>query len=94
MADGREPDDDTPPERPAIKRRANGRASSDAAIRIAYASTILNSIATELAELGGLLDRLPEDRGVILLRQTCDACRKTIRSFEAVIDDIENGSFG
>lgn len=84
-------DEITPPERPP---RANGRASSDAAIRIAYAATILNSIATELAQLGGLLDRLPEDRGVLLLRDTLDACRKTIRSFEAVVDDIENGSFG
>lgn len=84
-------DEITPPARPP---RANGRASSDAAIRIAYAATILNSIATELAQLGGLLDRVPEDRGILLVRQTIDACRKTIRSFEAVMDDIENGSFG
>jgi len=93
MSDEKRPnlgDDDerTPTERPPRQP------ASDAALRFARAATLLNSLASELAKAGGLLDRLPEHRRLLFLRDTVANGRATARALDAVMDDVENGSFG
>lgn len=78
----------TPTERP-IRRPA-----SDAALRLARAASILNSLSTEFGRAGGILDRLAENERPVFLQRICEDGRGTCVALTALIDDIEADSIG
>jgi hypothetical protein len=78
----------TPEERPPR------RPASDAALRLARAATLLNSIATEFASAGGLVDRLAPNERPLFVRRIVDAGRVSVEGLSAFLDDIEADSIG
>jgi hypothetical protein len=78
----------TPEERPPRKP------ASDAALRLARAAALLNSIATEFAKAGGLVDRLAPNERPLFVRRIVDAGRVSVEGLTSFLDDIEADSIG
>jgi hypothetical protein len=78
----------TPEERPPR------RPASDAALRLARAATLLNSIASEFAKAGGLVDRLAPNERPLFVRRIVDSGRVSVEGLNAFLDDIEADSIG